>query len=81
MTLKVRIEVPKDAGPYEAKVVIGATEHILAPGDHVEGYVYTGHEVHVSEVPAGAKAGKGSDDFPLGKACDLSGEGGCEACQ
>lgn len=21
------------------------------------------------------------DDFPLGKACDLSGEGGCEACQ
>ena len=21
------------------------------------------------------------DDFPLGKACDLSGEGNCEACQ
>lgn len=21
------------------------------------------------------------DDFPLGKACDLSGEGDCEACQ
>ena len=21
------------------------------------------------------------DDFPLGKACDLSGEGTCEACQ
>lgn len=22
-----------------------------------------------------------SNDFPLGKACDLSGEGNCEACQ
>lgn len=22
-----------------------------------------------------------ADDFPLGKACDLSGDGTCEACQ
>ena len=27
-------------------------------------------------LPAAAEA-----DFPLGKACDLSGEGTCEACQ
>lgn len=26
-------------------------------------------------------AAKTEDDFQLGKACDLSGEGGCEACQ
>lgn len=58
MTLKVRIEVPVGGGPYEARVVIGATEHILAPGDSVEGYVYSGHDVHVTEVPAGTKAAK-----------------------
>lgn len=26
-------------------------------------------------------AAKSDNDFPLGKACDLSGEGNCEACQ
>jgi hypothetical protein len=40
MTLKIRIQVPKDAGPYEAKVRIGATNNILAPGDEIEAYVY-----------------------------------------
>ena len=30
--------------------------------------------------PAPAPA-QDDDDFPLGKACDLSGEGTCEACQ
>lgn len=83
MTLKIRVEVPLNGGPYEAKVRIGAVEHILAPGDAVEGYVYSGHEVQVSEVPAGTKAALAApgDDFPLGKACDLSGDTPCEACQ
>jgi hypothetical protein len=86
MTLKIRIEVPKDGGPYEAKVRIGATEHILAPGDSVEGYVYSVNEVHVTEVAKGTKAALLAaallgEDFPLGKACDLSGDTACEACQ
>lgn len=28
-----------------------------------------------------AQAVQDDNDFPLGKACDLSGEGTCEACQ
>lgn len=27
------------------------------------------------------QASQDDNDFPLGKACDLSGEGTCEACQ
>ena len=56
MTLKVRIQVPKNNGPYEAKVTIGPKDHILEPGDEIETNIYDGHEVHVSEVPAGTKA-------------------------
>jgi hypothetical protein len=56
MTLKVRIQVPKNGGPYEAKVQIGAAAHFLEPGDEIETYVYGGQEVHVTEVPAGTKA-------------------------
>jgi hypothetical protein len=40
---------------------------------------------HAASLPAansgGADLGIQSDDFQLGKACDLSGEGTCEACQ
>lgn len=56
MTLKVRIQVPKNNGPYEAKVKIGSTDHYLEPGEEIEQYVYEGQEAHISEVPAGSKA-------------------------
>lgn len=58
MTLKVRIQVPKNGGPYEAKVKVGHAEHILEPGDELEAYVHSGAEINVSEVPAGTKAAK-----------------------
>lgn len=62
---------------------IGAAEHILAPGDVFEGNVYASHNIAVSEVPQGTKAALAgqTEDFPLGKACDLSGDTACEACQ
>jgi hypothetical protein len=36
--------------------------------------------VEAEQQPAPAPA-QDDNDFPLGKACDLSGEGTCEACQ
>ena len=80
MTLKIRIQVPTDAGQHEAKVRIGATEHILAPGETVEGFVYAGQDIVVSEVPVGTKAALADRDFPLGKACDRF-DPTCESCQ
>ena len=59
MTLKIRIEVPKDAGPYEAQVMHGTNEHVLAPGDVLEVHVWSLQDVHITEVPAGTKAAKG----------------------
>ena len=80
MTLKIKIEVPADGGPYEALVAEsgGNRPRMLAPGDSAEFYVHSGNSLTVTELPAGTKA---LADFPLGKACDLSGEGDCEACQ
>lgn len=41
-----------------------------------------GNIVHVNvSMPGGENWDAPAEDFPLGKACDLSGEGGCEACQ
>lgn len=34
-----------------------------------------------SEQPPAPAPVQDDNDFPLGKACDLSGEGTCEACQ
>ena len=41
------------------------------------------HDAYWSETPAHADRlqRRGGNDFPLGKACDLSGETDCEACQ
>ena len=39
-----------------------------------------GYELR-SKLAAQAAQAAHDDDFPLGKACDLSGEGTCEACQ
>ena len=36
--------------------------------------------VEAEQQPAPAPA-QDDNDFPLGQACDLSGEGTCEACQ
>lgn len=56
MTLKIRIQVPKNNGPYEAKVTIGTTDHYLEPGEEIETYLYDGQQVHVAEMAAGSKA-------------------------
>lgn len=57
MTLKVRIQVPKNGGNYEAKIEQSTVPtHILEPGDEIEIYVYGGNEIHITEVPAGTKA-------------------------
>lgn len=58
MTLKVRIQVPKNSGPYEAKVeqTGGAAPVVLEPGDEMEMYVHSGNEIKVTEVPLGTKA-------------------------
>lgn len=95
MTLRIKIEVPADGGPYEAKITEsnGSPARILVPGESVELYVHSGNSIQVTELPAGTKAAAApaatasthglvsGDDFPLGKACDLSGEGTCDACQ
>lgn len=54
-----RIQVPKNSGPYEAKVeqTGGATPVVLEPGDEMEMYVHSGNEIKVTEVPLGTKAG------------------------
>ncbi|GDY37710.1 hypothetical protein [Acidovorax sp. NB1] len=58
MTLKVRIQVPKNSGPYEAKVeqTGGAAPAVLEPGDEMEIWVHSGNEIKVTEVPLGTKA-------------------------
>lgn len=58
MTLKVRIQVPKHSGPYEAKVeqTGGAAPVVLEPGDEMEIYVHNGNEIKITEVPQGTKA-------------------------
>lgn len=58
MTLKVRIQVPKNSGPYEAKVeqTSGAASVVLEPGDEMEVYVHSGNELKIVEVPLGTKA-------------------------
>lgn len=38
-------------------------------------------EKQEDELPQEPAPETPADDFPLGKACDLSGEGDCEACQ
>lgn len=58
MTLKVRIQVPKNGGPYEAKVATPNVGYTLEHGDEVELYVYSGNEITITEVPAGTKAGE-----------------------
>lgn len=47
------------------------------------GYRVEGAEVYktFADFAAAYEGAPDPDDFPLGKACDLSGEGGCEACQ
>ena len=80
MTLKIKIEVPLDGGPYEAQIAEsnGNPSRVLAPGDSAEFYVHSGNSITVTELPAGTKA---LADFPLGKGCDLTGDTPCEACQ
>lgn len=58
MTLKIRIQVPKNGGGYEAKVeqTGSATPVVMEPGDELEIYVHSGNEIRVTEVPAGTKA-------------------------
>lgn len=58
MTLKVRIQVPKNSGPYEAKVeqTGGSAPVVLEPGDEMEVYVHSGNELKITEVPLGTKA-------------------------
>ncbi|WP_182341926.1 crAss001_48 related protein [Comamonas koreensis] len=63
MTLKIRIQVPKNGGSYEAKVETAITGQILEPGDEVELYVYPGSDILIKEVPAGSKA-RPSDRSP-----------------
>lgn len=36
---------------------------------------------HDDQQPQAAQPAQDDNDFPLGQACDLSGEGECEACQ
>lgn len=38
-------------------------------------------QAEIEAMVAAAKPHQDDNDFPLGKACDLSGEGTCEACQ
>lgn len=57
MTLKIRIQVPKNGGGYEAKVEqTTVPSQILEPGDEMEIYVYQGNEINITEMPAGTKA-------------------------
>jgi len=57
MTLKLRIQVPRNGGDYEARVSQGngAPEVILAPGDEMELYVYDSNQINITEAPAGTK--------------------------
>lgn len=82
MTLRIKIEVPTNGGPYEAQVSQsnGNPAAILAPGDSLELYIHSGNTISVTELPAGSKA-KAAGDFALGQACNNAGEGACEACQ
>lgn len=58
MTLKIKIEVPANGGPYEAQVAEsnGNPAHVLAPGEAIELYVHSGNTITVTEMPAGTKA-------------------------
>lgn len=58
MTLRIKIEVPADGGPYEAKITEsnGNPARILAPGESVELHVHSSNSIYVTELPAGAKA-------------------------
>lgn len=62
MTLRIKIEVPADGGPYEAKIAEsnGNPARILTPGESIELYVHSGNSIQVTELPAGTKAAANS---------------------
>lgn len=87
MTLRIKIEVPADGGPYEAQVAEsnGNPARVLTPGECVEIYVHSGNQITVTELPAGTKAALDAiapaGDFLADKqACGIAGEP-CDACQ
>ena len=55
--------------------------HIVTPGDWIITGVKGEHYPCNPDIFAATYESADDNDFPLGKACDLSGEGTCEACQ
>ena len=56
-------------------------EHIVTPGDWIITGVKGEHYPCKPDIFEATYESADDNDFPLGKACDLSGEGTCEACQ
>lgn len=86
--------IPEDDG--YGPVLVGHDEYILKHNPQVGGYYVVYEDGYKSFSPAAAfesgysrlpfegatqPAPADDNDFPLGQACDLSGEGTCEACQ
>lgn len=82
MTLRVTISLP-DNSPYEARITQtnNNPQVVLGSSDSCDFWIHSGNEIHIAEVPLGTKAQLAEGDFPLGKACDLSGEKTCDSCQ
>jgi len=57
------------------------THHCIVPFDTLPREQQAKDFIFRAVVHALRPVAPAEDDFPLGKACDLSGEGNCEACQ
>ncbi len=64
--------VPESMSPINRLIAYAACAKLRAIG-----YEWSDAEEEWSKVESSAQ----DNDFPLGQACDLSGEGSCESCQ
>lgn len=74
------------AGSEEDRAIVDRALQALAqPADftQVSKVWWDGEKLMAKPIPLEDiyKPAQDDNDFPLGKACDLSGEGTCEACQ